>query len=166
MVETFEDFDTNSFKSVVINELCGNNEIVALLDKEFIDAGGGLLNNRIFPFLRHPQTIEDTSPFICIKVDHIRNRNHFIETIDVLIYIVCHERELLKKVQDYKTGHIKSGTLIDILAEEIKKTLVGLDTNWIGKLKLYSNTEDVLNYEYPYRLLTFTAMKESYAHYE
>lgn len=166
MVQTFEDFDTNSFKSVVINELCGNNEIVALLDKDYIDAGGGLLNNRIFPFLRNPKTIEDTSPFICFKVDHIRNRNVFVETINVIIYIVCHEREMLKKVQDYKTGHVKSGTIIDNLAEEIKKTLVGLDTNWIGELKLFSNTEDILNYEYPYRVLTFTANKESYAHYK
>lgn len=166
MVQTFEDFDTNSFKSVVINELCGNNEIVALLDKDYIDVGGSLLNKRIFPFLRNPKTIEDTSPFICFKVDHIRNRNVFVETIDVIIYVVCHEREMLKKVQDYKTGHIKSGTIIDNLAEEIKKTLVGLDTNWIGELKLFSNTEDILNYEYPYRVLTFTANKESYAHYE
>lgn len=166
MVTLFEDFDTNSFKSVVINELCGNNKIVALLDKDYVDAGGGLLNKRIFPFLRNPKTVEDTSPFICFKVDHIKNRNLFIETIDVVIYIVCHEREMLKKVKDYKTGHVISGTIIDNLAEEIKKTLVGLDTNWIGKLKLYSNTEDILNYEYPYRIMTFTAMKESYAHYE
>ena len=73
---------------------------------------------------------------------------------------------MLEKVKDYKTGHVMSGTIIDNLAEEIKKTLVGLDTNWIGELKLYSNTEGTLNYEYPYRIMTFTAMKESYAHYE
>ncbi len=153
MVETFEDFDINAFKSVVINELVGNNEIIALLDENYIDVGGNLLNKRIFPFLRNPKTVEDTSPFICLKVDHIRNANLYIETIDVIVYIICQEKENLKKVRDYKTGHIMSGTIIDILAEKVKKTLVGLDTAWIGELKLFSNTEDILNYDYPAKIV-------------
>lgn len=72
---------------------------------------------------------------------------------------------MTKKVQSYDTQKIKSGTVIDVIAEEIKKELSGLDTEWIGELKLQSNIEDVLYYEYPYRMLTFSAYKESYAHY-
>ena len=70
-----------------------------------------------------------------------------------------------KRVQSYKTGKFVSGTVIDIIAEEIKKSLTGLDTNWLGELRLVSNTESVLYYEYPCRVLTFEAKKESYANY-
>lgn len=159
------DFDVNSFKSAVINKIVENNEIIWNLDSEYIDAGGGLLNQRIFPFMQNPKTISDTSPFICFKVDHVRNNNVYLEQINVVIYVVCHEKEMKKKVQDFKTKHIKSGTIIDILGEEIKKTLTGLETNWIGKLKCISNTEEVLYYEYPCRILTFSAMKETYGNY-
>ena len=71
-----------------------------------------------------------------------------------------------RKVRSYETGEYLSGTVIDIIAEEIKKSLVGLDTNWLGELELYSNTESVLYYEYPCRILTFEAKKESYAHHK
>lgn len=160
-----EDFDVNSFKSKVIGAILGNNEIVYMLDKDYIDCGGGLLNKRLFPFMQNPKTIENTSPFICMKVDHVRNRNLFIEDINVVIYVVCHEKEMTKKVQSYETKEYKSGTIIDIISEEIKTLLSGLDTEWIGELTLERNTEEVLYYEYPCRVLTFSAHKESYAHY-
>ena len=38
-----DDFDVNSFKSKVINTILENNEIIYLLDKDYIDCGGGLL---------------------------------------------------------------------------------------------------------------------------
>ncbi len=158
------DFDINSFKSVVINKIVENNEIIWNLDNEYIDAGGGLLYDRIFPYIQNPKTVSDTAPFICMKVNHIRNRNIYIEEISVVIYVVCHEKAMSKKVQNYKTKEFVSGTVIDILGEELKKTLCGLDTNWIGELTCISNTEEVLYYEYPCRILTFTAKKESYGH--
>ena len=160
-----EDFDINSFKSKVIDTILGNNEIVYLLDKDYIDCGGGLLFKRLFPFMQNPKTVTDTAPFICFKVNHTSNQNAYLENITVVIYVVCHEKEMTKKVQSYDTQKIKSGTIIDVIAEEIKKELSGLDTEWIGELKLQSNIEDVLYYEYPYRMLTFSAYKESYAHY-
>ncbi len=160
-----EDFDINSFKSKVIDTILENNEIVYLLDKDYIDCGGGLLFKRLFPFMRNPNTVTKTAPFICFKVNHASNENAYLEKITVVIYVVCHEKEMTKKVQSYDTQKIKSGTIIDVIAEEIKKELSGLDTEWIGELKLQSNIEDVLYYEYPYRMLTFSAYKESYAHY-
>ena len=160
-----EDFDINSFKSKVIDTILENNEIVYLLDKDCIDCGGELLFKRLFPFMQNPKTVTDTAPFICFKVNHTSNQNAYLENITVVIYVVCHEKEMTKKVQSYDTQKIKSGTIIDIIAEEIKKGLSGLDTEWIGELKLQSNIEDVLYYEYPYRMLTFSAYKESYAHY-
>lgn len=159
-----EDFDVNSFKSAVINKIVENNEIVYNLDDEYIDAGGGLLHKKIFPYLQNPKTIETTSPFICFKVNHVRNRQYFLEEINVIIYVVCHEKEMSKKVQSYETKEYLSGTVLDILGEEIKKTLSGMETNWIGELICTSNTEEVLYYEYPCRILTFSAMKESYGH--
>lgn len=159
-----EDFDVNSFKSAVINKIVENNEIVYNLDDEYIDAGGGLLYKKIFPYLQNPKTIETTSPFICFKVNHVRNKQYFLEEINVIIYVVCHEKEMSKKVQSYKTKEYLSGTVLDILGEEIKKTLSGMETNWIGELTCTSNTEEVLYYEYPCRILTFSAMKESYGH--
>lgn len=158
-----DSFDVNSFKSKVINTISENNEIIYLLDKDYIDCGGGLLFKRIFPFLQNPKTVSDTAPFICFKVDHVWNANTYLETIDVIIYVVCHEKEMSKKVQSYKTKENLSGTVIDVIGEEIKRTLSGLDTEWIGELKLESNKEDVLYYEYPYRVLTFSAYKEAYA---
>lgn len=166
MEKVFEDFDVNSFKTAVINAICENSEIVYILDKEYIDSGGGLLWNKLFPYPRIPNTKEETTPYICFKVDHIKNKNAFIETIDVVIYVVCHQKEMNKKVLDYKTGETLSGTVIDIIGEELKKSLCGLETNWIGELSLYSNTEETFSYEYPYRALTFTAMKQSYEHYK
>lgn len=160
-----EDFDINSFKSTVIDTILENNEIVYLLDKDYIDCGGGLLFKRLFPFMQNPKTVTNTAPFICFKVNHTSNQNAYLENITVVIYVVCHEKEMTKKVQSYDTQKIKSGTVIDVIAEEIKKELSGLDTEWIGELKLQSNIEDVLYYEYPYRMLTFSAYKESYAHY-
>ena len=159
-----EDFDVNSFKSGVINKIVENNEIVYNLDDEYIDAGGGLLYKKIFPYLQNPKTIETTSPFICFKVNHVRNKQYFLEEINVIIYVVCHEKEMSKKVQSYETKEYLSGTVLDILGEEIKKTLSGMETNWIGELICTSNTEEVLYYEYPCRILTFSAMKESYGH--
>lgn len=159
-----EDFDVNSFKSAVINKIVENNEIVYNLDDEYIDAGGGLLHKKIFPYLQNPKTIETTSPFICFKVNHVRNKQYFLEEINVIIYVVCHEKEMSKKVQSYETNEYLSGTVLDILGEEIKKTLSGMETNWIGELICTSNTEEVLYYEYPCRILTFSAMKESYGH--
>ena len=50
------------------------------------------------------------------------------------------------------------------IIKELKKTLSGMETNWIGELTCASNTEEVLYYEYPCRILTFTAKKESYGH--
>lgn len=47
-----EDFDINSFKSAVINTIVENNEIIFNLDKEYIDAGGGLLYKKIFLICR------------------------------------------------------------------------------------------------------------------
>lgn len=158
-----EDFDINPFKSKVINTILGNNEIVYLLDKDYIDCGGGLLFKRLFPFLQNPKTVSDTAPFICLKVDHTSNRNVYLENINVVIYVICHEKQMTKKIQSYRTKKIRSGTVIDIIAEEIKKGLSGLDTEWIGELQLQSNKEDVLYYEYPYRVLTFSAYKETYA---
>lgn len=160
-----EDFDINSFKSKVIDTILENNEIVYLLDKDYIDCGGGLLFKRLFPFMQNPKTVTNTAPFICFKVNHTSNQNAYLENITVVIYVVCHEKEMTKKVQSYDTQKIKSGTVIDVIAEEIKKELSGLDAEWIGELKLQSNIEDVLYYEYPYRMLTFSAYKESYAHY-
>lgn len=160
-----EDFDINSFKSKVIDTILENNEIVYLLDKDYIDCGGGLLFKRLFPFMQNPKTVTNTAPFICFKVNHTSNQNAYLENITVVIYVVCHEKEMTKKVQSYDTQKIKSGTVIDVIAEEIKKELSGLNTEWIGELKLQSNIEDVLYYEYPYRMLTFSAYKESYAHY-
>ena len=160
-----EDFDINSFKSKVIDTILENNEIVYLLDKDYIDCGGGLLFKRLFPFMQNPKTVTNTAPFICFKVNHTSNQNAYLENITVVIYVVCHEKEMTKKVQSYDTQKIKSGTVIDVIAEEIKKELSGLDTEWIGELKLQSSIEDVLYYEYPYRMLTFSAYKESYAHY-
>ena len=97
VMEVFmEDFDVNSFKSKVIGTILGNNEIVYMLDKDYIDCGGGLLNKRLFPFMQNPKTIENTSPFICMKVAHVRNRNLFIEDINVVIYVVCLEKEMTK----------------------------------------------------------------------
>lgn len=159
-----EDFDVNSFKSAVINKIVENNEIVYNLDDEYIDAGGGLLYKKIFPYLQNPKTIETTSPFICFKVNHVRNKQYFLEEINVIIYVVCHEKEMSKKVQSYETKEYLSGTVLDILGEEIKKTLSGMETNWIGELTCTSNTEEVLYYEYPCRILTFSAWKESYGH--
>lgn len=159
-----EDFDVNSFKSAVINKIVENNEIIYNLDDEYIDAGGGLLYKKIFPYLQNPKTIETTSPFICFKVNHVRNKQYFLEEINVIIYVVCHEKEMSKKVQSYETKEYLSGTVLDILGEEIKKTLSGIETNWIGELICTSNTEEVLYYEYPCRILTFSAMKESYGH--
>ena len=71
---------------------------------------------------------------------------------------------MAQRVQSYKTKEYLSGTVIDILGEELKKTLSGMETNWIGELICASNTEEVLYYEYPCRILTFTAKKESYGH--
>lgn len=157
-----DDFDINSFKSTVINKIAGNNEIIFLLDDEYINAGGGLLYKKIFPYLQNPKTVETTSPFICFKVDHTKNKDYYLEEISVVIYIVCHEKEMAKRVRSYGTNELLSGTVIDIIGEEIKKTLSGMETNWIGKLICTSNTEGVLYYEYPHRILTFSAMKESY----
>ena len=97
MEKIFEDFDINSFKTAVINAICENSEIVYILDKEYIDSGGGLLWNKLFPYPRIPNTKEETTPYICFKVDHIKNKNAFIETIDVVIYVVCHQKEMNKK---------------------------------------------------------------------
>ena len=160
------DFDVNSFKSKVIETILENNEIVYLLDKDYIDCGGGLLNVRLFPFLQNPKTVTDSAPFICFKVDHVWNDNYFVEHINIVLYVVCHEKEMVKKVKKYKTGETISGTIIDIIAEEIKKCLIGLETDWIGELNLVKNNEEVLYYEYPCRVMTFEARKESYAHYE
>lgn len=160
-----EDFDINSFKSKVINTILGNNELVYILDEDYIDCGGGLLYKKLFPYMQNPKTIETTSPFICFKVDHVHNKNIFLEDINVVIYVVCHEKEMTKKVQSYTTKKNKSGTVIDIIGEELKKSLSGMDTEWIGELTLERNTEEVLYYEYPCRVLTFSAHKESYAHY-
>lgn len=166
LITTYEEFDINAFKSVIINELCDNSKIVSLIDPEYIGAGGGLLNTRIFPYILIPDVSYQSPPYISFKVDHIRNRNTYIETLDVIMYVVCHKKEMDKKVLDYETKQPLSGTIIDILGEEIKKTLVGLDTRWIGELSLYSNTEEILSYEFPCRVLTFTAFKESYANYK
>lgn len=163
--QMLDDFDINSFKAAVINTIVENNEIVYQLDENFVNSGGNLLNIRIFPFLQNPKTVETTDPFICFRVNHTSNANAYVENINVEIDVICHEKGMKKRVQSYKTGHFVSGTVIDIIAEEIKKSLVGLDTNWLGELRLVSNTESVLYYEYPCRVLTFEAKKESYANY-
>ena len=163
--EPYDDFDINSFKSVALNRIIGNNEIVNILDNNCIDCGGDLLYVKIYPYLQNPKTIETDDPFICMRVNHNRNADGFLEQISVEIDVVCHEKGMKRKVRSYETGEILSGTVIDILAEEIKKTLSGLDTSWIGELSCVSNTETVLYYKYPTRILTFMAKKESYVHH-
>lgn len=160
-----ETFDINTFKTMVINKIVNNDEIIFNLDNDYVGAGGGLMFKQIFPFLQNPKTVETTAPFICFKVNHIRNSNIYLEEINVIIYVVCHEKEMSKRVLNYETREVISGTVIDIISEEIKKDLSGLDTNWIGKLRCASNTEEVLYYEYPCRVLTFTARKETYENY-
>jgi len=159
-----DDFDINSFKAAVINAIVENNEIVYQLDKSYIDCGGNLLYKKIFPYLQNPETVGTDEPFICFRVNHTSNQNYFLEEINVEIDIVCHEKGMKKKVQSYTTGKYVSGTVIDIIGEEIKKSLSGLDTNWIGELNCVSNTESILYYKYPTRILTFTAKKEAYVH--
>lgn len=159
-----DDFDINSFKSVVINKVIENNEIIHKLNDEYVGSGGGLLYKSIFPYLQNPKTVETTKPFICFKVNHVRNRSVYFEEINVIIYIVCHEKEMQHKVYSYLDNKYMSGTVIDIIGEEIKKMLSGLDTNWLGELICTSNTEEVLYYEYPCRILTFSAKKENYGH--
>lgn len=160
-----EDFDINSFKTEVINRISENNEIVYLLDEDYIDCGGGLLYKKLFPYPQNPTTVKITSPFICVKVDHIKNKDVYLEEIDVIVYVICHEKEMTKKVQSYKTKEYISGTIIDIIGELLKQELAGLDTHWIGKLSCGSNTEEVLFHEYPCRVITFSAYSESYGHY-
>lgn len=166
VIAPYDDFDINSFKTVVLNAIIENNEIINILDKDCIDSGGNLLYKKIFPYMQNPKTIQLDDPFICFRVNHNRNASHFLEQISVEIDVVCHEKGMNKKVRSYKTGKILSGTVIDILGEEIKRTLSGLDTEWIGELTCVGNTETVLYYKYPARILTFTAMKESYAHHK
>lgn len=160
----YEDFDINSFKTVVLNTIVGNNEIINILDKNYINCGGKLLYEKIFPYLQNPKTVGTDEPFICFRVNHNRNRDYFLEEISVEIDVVCHEKGMKRKIRSYKTKDFVSGTVIDILGEEIKRSLSGLDTNWIGELICVGNTETVLYYKYPTRILTFTARKESYAH--
>lgn len=159
-----DDFDINSFKTVVVNTLVGNDEIIYQLDKDCVGSGGKLLFEKIFPYLQNPKTVETTDPFICFRVNHNRNANYYIEDINVEIDVVCHEKGMKRRVKSYKTNEFLSGTVIDIIAEEIKKSLSGLDTNWLGELRCVSNNESVLYYEYPCRIITFTAKKENYAH--
>lgn len=163
---TMDDFDINSFKDVVINTIIGNNEIVFILDKKCINCGGDLLYDKLFPYLQNPETIETDDPFICFRVNHVKNREYFLEEINVEVDVVCHEKGMKRRVKSYKTGETLSGTVIDVLGEEIKKSLSGLDTCWVGELTCISNTETVLYYKYPTRILTFTAKKESYAHHK
>lgn len=159
-----EDFDINSFKTVVINTIANNDDIVYLLDSEHVGSGGGLLYTKIFPYLQNPKTVETTAPFICFKVDHTKNANCFIEQIDVVIYVTCHEKEISKRVFNYTEQKYVSGTVIDVIGEYLKQELSGMDTGWIGELSCTGNVEEVLYYEYPCRKLTFSAYKENYAH--
>ena len=58
-----DDFDVNSFKSKVINTIFENNEIIYLLDKDYIDCGGGLLFKRIFPYFARSPVITIAKAF-------------------------------------------------------------------------------------------------------
>ena len=52
----YEDFDINSFKTVVLNTIVGNNEIINILDKNYINCGGKLLYGKMVGKLKKIST--------------------------------------------------------------------------------------------------------------
>lgn len=116
----------------------------------------------IFQFLKVPdaQKKNKIASYICFKVEApnlVSAENVYLENIIITVYVMSHINHV--------RGNFR-GTRYDNLADEVKKVLLGLEGSWIGELECISNLEDILEKEYPCRILIFKTKDVSGALYE
>lgn len=108
--------DIIKFKDSVINAIMSNREIIKLVDSD----KRYLIWDNILPYIHIPDKSKETKTYICIEVDGTNSTdgNIYLQDIYVTVKVMTHES--LMRLEDELD---RSGTRIDNIADEIKKSI-------------------------------------------
>lgn len=129
--------DIGTCKSVIINSLLDNSEIMELMlgKKTYTDSEAeNLVYEQIFPYLYVDDEQDVTKSYICFEVNIPKIPTATIKDIYICIWCFCH-----KKIMKYSKKGYK-GTRTDILADMIERNFRDSNKFGIGKLHLDSVT--------------------------
>ena len=144
--------DIGLYKSVIINSLLDNQEIMELmLGKKYTDSDvENIVYKQIFPYLYIDETQTETKTYICCEVNIPRIPTATIKDLTITIWAFCHKDIMQYSKKGYK------GSRTDILSDMIERCLCDSDKFGIGKLHLDSVTHIYPNTKTYGRQMIFT----------
>lgn len=145
--------DISSYKTDIMADIINCAPIVGAVESksERYDPGAPdtLIYANIFPYLRIPETQNNTETYILIAVDmeNVNRVNAAYCDIRITMWVMAHQWHMA--MPD------KNATRIDYISQELKKLFEGQRKYGFNKLELISNREHILNEKYQYRELIF-----------
>ncbi len=139
------------FKRRISSLIINNETLVGLINQSgiTIENSSDLIGNNIFTFDRIPDTEEETTTYITIKVDILRinSINNLFKDIMITLRLVTHQNTIRL------SGSITNK--LDHMSIELDKMLNGNTDFGIEELKLTSNYEDKVDPLHPCRVIRF-----------
>ena len=144
--------DIGACKSVIINSLLDNTEIMELmLGKNFTETQvDNIFYEQIFPYLYIDETQIETKSYICCEVNIPKIPTSTIKNISICLWAFCHKDIMKYSKKGYK------GSRADILADMVERCLRNSNKFGIGKLHLDSVTNIYPNNKTYGREMIFT----------
>lgn len=139
------------YKKKLINTIATSPELVALINKNYIDESGEcvdsdeLIYKQIFPYYYIPETQTEAQSYVIMKVNGLGIKNKIYNSAEVYICVISH--------QDIMEA--KGGTQIDLMGEIIEELFNGRDDFGFGEMELLSNIESEINKTHRCRILRF-----------
>lgn len=145
--------EVSLYKQKAISLIINNPEIVSLIisddGKPVIEYADDLIYERVFPFIKAPETEQELSTYLFMTVDipSNGNQNNLLKNVVFTFVVVTHYN--LMRVQN------RVGNRLDILSALIDKQFNEKDYFGLGKIKLVSNTEGCVDKTHPCRTIKF-----------
>lgn len=115
-----------NYKNTLIGDLISEEDIVCLIDEQFVSDPPSLVYDRIFPFEFLPDTVQEGKTYLCIDVDirkSAENGKKYIPTISIWIFT---HKSLMKLPQ----GGVRVDKICSLISKKINGSL------WYGQGKL------------------------------
>lgn len=119
--------ELSKYKIEIMKRLCLNSEIQSLiLLSKSQNQGREMMYKNIFPYAFVPDTVTNSSTFICFDLEVQRVENRTFKDINILFWIFTHQSLM----------RTENGIRTDILANEIDKIMNGNKDLGLGTVDL------------------------------
>ena len=119
--------ELSKYKSKVMQMLCENPKIqVLILSKESLNPKKELMYKYVFPYAFVPDTVTNSSTFICFDIEVKRVENRSFKDLSIMFWIFSHQSIL----------RTNEGVRTDVLADEVDKIMNGNKNLGLGTVEL------------------------------